>query len=187
MSASAGAHEHEPRAHLVLIGLMGVGKTTVGRRVAALLDRPFVDSDQRIEAATGRTVKQIAAEDGAEAMRAVESAALADALALPTPSVIGCAAGVVLDPANLELLRPPTVVWLTGDPRVIAPRTRARGHRPWLDEDPTGTLERMHAERAHLYQGVADLTIDVTPGGMAGDTDVTAAAIADWFTAEHAR
>ena len=78
--------------HLVLIGLMGVGKTTVGRRVAALLDRPFVDSDLHIEATTGRTVRQIAAEDGAAAMRAVESAALADALARPTPSVIGCRA-----------------------------------------------------------------------------------------------
>jgi shikimate kinase len=173
--------------HLVLIGLMGVGKTTVGRRVAALLDRPFVDSDLHIEATTGRTVKQIAAEDGAEAMRAVESAALADALALPTPSVIGCAAGVVLDPANLDLLARPAVVWLTGDPRLIAPRTRTRGHRPWLDEDPTGTLERMHTERAHLYQGVADLTVDVTPGGVAADPDLTAAAIADWFTREPAR
>jgi shikimate kinase len=170
--------------HLVLIGLMGVGKTTVGRRVAALLDRPFVDSDLHIEATTGRTVRQIAAEDGAAAMRAVESAALADALARPTPSVIGCAAGVVLDPANLELLRPATVVWLTGDPRVIAPRTQTRGHRPWLDEDPAGTLERMHAERAHLYQDVADLTVDVTPDGVAGDPDRTAAAIAEWFTAE---
>lgn len=167
--------------HLVLIGLMGVGKTTVGQRVAALLDRPFVDSDLHIEAATGRTVREILAEEGTEGLRAVETAALVDALALATPSVIGCAAGVVLDPANVARLQQPTVVWLTGDPDVIAPRTQTRGHRPWLDEDPKATLERMHAERAHLYEQVADLAVDVTPDGRAADPGHTATAIADWF------
>lgn len=167
--------------HLVLIGLMGVGKTTVGQRLAALLERRFVDSDLHIEATTGCTVREILAEQGPERLRALETAALVDALELTTPVVIGCAAGVVLDPANLDRLKQPAVVWLTGDPSVIAPRTLTRGHRPWLDEDPQGTLERMHAERAHLYEQIADLIVDVTPDGGVADPDETAAAIADWF------
>lgn len=173
--------------NLVLIGLMGVGKTTVGRRVAALLGRPFVDSDLLIEATTGRTVKQILADDGVDALRAVEAAALFDAVAAPDPSVIGCAAGVVLDPANVVRIAAARtagtarVVWLVGDPGVLATRTQSRGHRPWLDDDPAGTLARMHAERAPLYGQIADLVVDVTPGGVPGDADLTAQAIVDWF------
>lgn len=173
--------------HIALIGLMGVGKTTVGQRLAALLGRPFVDSDLTIEAATGRTVKQILADDGLAALRTVEAAALFDAVAASPPSVIGCAAGVVLDPANVERIDAArqegvlVMVWLTGDPAVLAPRTQRRGHRPWLDDDPQGTLEAMYAERAPLYEQIADLTVDVTPDGRAGDSTASATAIATWF------
>lgn len=173
--------------HVVLIGLMGVGKTTVGRRVATLLGRTFVDSDLLIEATTGRTVKQILADDGLVALREVEAAALFDALALPEPVVVGCAAGVVLDPANVARIvaarqsGDARVVWLVGDPAVLATRTQSRGHRPWLDEDPAGTLARMHGERAPLYEQIADLMVDVTPAGQAGDPDLTAQAITDWL------
>ncbi|HWL44676.1 MAG TPA: shikimate kinase [Ilumatobacter sp.] len=173
--------------HLVVIGLMGVGKTTVGRRVAALLDRPFVDSDHHIEATTGRTVKQILTDDGVEVLRTVEAAALFDAVDAPMPSVIGCAAGVVLDPANVDRINAARdegalrVVWLTGDPAVLAPRTQSRGHRPWLDDDPAATLARMHAERGPLYEQIADLTVDVTPDGAEGNPDLTAAEIVEWL------
>lgn len=179
MSSAAG--------HLVLIGLMGVGKTTVGRRVAALLDRTFVDSDLLIEATTGRTVKQILADDGVETLRTVEAAALFEALAMTEPTVVGCAAGVVLDPANVARICAAReagdahVVWLVGDPAVLAKRTHTRGHRPWLDDDPAGTLASMHAERAPLYEQIADLVVDVTPGGLPGDPDLTAEAITDWL------
>ena len=176
-----------PPAHLAVIGLMGVGKTTVGRRVAARLERPFVDSDLQIEATAGRTVKQILADEGVEALRAVEAAALFAALESVTPSVSGCAAGVVVDPGNVERLQAARldgrvcVVWLTGDPAVLSPRTRTRGHRPWLDGDPEATLARMHAERADTYAHIADLIVDVTPSGRASDPDASAAQIADWF------
>lgn len=178
-----------PAAHLAMIGLMGVGKTTVGRRVAARLHRPFVDSDLHIEATSGRTVKQILADEGVEALRSAEAAALFEAIESPTPGVIACAAGVVLDLGNVERIQAARlagrvcVVWLTGDPAVLAPRTRARGHRPWLDGDPEATLARMHAERADTYARIADLVVDVTPAGRAGDPDASAAAIADWFEA----
>src|SRR4051794_33686106 len=90
--------------HLVLIGLMGVGKTTVGEVLARRLGRQLVDSDLRIEAITGRTVKQILDEDGLAEMRRQEAAALFHALDDKEPRVIAAAAGVVLDPHNRERL-----------------------------------------------------------------------------------
>jgi shikimate kinase len=149
--------------HVVLVGLMGVGKTTVGEVLAQRLGRELVDSDLRIEARTGRTVKQILDEDGLEEMRRQEADALFDALDDEAPRVIAAAAGVVLDPANRRRLADADadVVWLTADPTVLAPRTATRGHRPWLDDDPVGTLRRMQDERAPLYREVADRTVAV--------------------------
>jgi shikimate kinase len=149
--------------HLVLIGLMGVGKTTVGEVLATRLGRQLADSDLRIEAMTGRTVKQILEADGVHAMRHAEAAALFDALADEQPRVIAAAAGVVLDPDDRERLRAADaeVVWLTADPTVLAPRTATRAHRPWLDADAVGTLRRMQDEREPLYREVADRAVAV--------------------------
>ena len=155
-------NEHAGR-HLVLVGLMGVGKTTVGAVLARRLGRLLVDSDLRIEALTGRTVKQILDEDGLSAMRDQEAAALFDALDDDEPRVIAAAAGVVLAGDDRERLNAADaeVVWLTADPEVLAPRTATRGHRPWLDDDAVGTLRRMHDERAPLYREVADRIVAV--------------------------
>lgn len=149
--------------HLVLVGLMGVGKTTVGRILAERLGRRLVDSDLRIEAMTGRTVKQILAEGGVGELRRHEADALFDALDDTEPRVIAAAGGVVLDAAHRRRLAEADadVVWLTADPDLLAPRTATRGHRPWLDEDPVGTLHRMDVERAPLYREVADHTVAV--------------------------
>jgi len=149
--------------HLVLVGLMGVGKTTVGEVVARRLGRQLVDSDLRIEALTGRTVKQILEADGVGEMRRFEAAALFDALTDAEPRVIAAAAGVVLDPDDRARLNAADaeVVWLSADPTVLAPRTATRAHRPWLDDDPVGTLRRMEDERAPLYREVADSTVAV--------------------------
>jgi shikimate kinase len=149
--------------HLVLVGLMGVGKTTVGEVVARRLGRELVDSDLRIEALTGRTVKQILEEDGVAEMRKQEAAALFDALDDVEPRVIAAAAGVVLDAHDRERLKAADadVVWLTADPELLAPRTATRGHRPWLDGDAVGTLRRMDDEREPLYREVADRTVAV--------------------------
>jgi shikimate kinase len=148
---------------LVLVGLMGVGKSTVGAVLARRLQRQLVDSDLRIEALTGRTVKQILDADGVAEMRHCEAAALFDALADDEPRVIAAAAGVVLDAENRERLNAADaeVVWLTADPEVLAPRTSARGHRPFLDDDAVGTLRRMQDEREPLYREVADRIVPV--------------------------
>ena len=147
----------------MLVGLMGVGKSTVGAVLARRLQRQLVDSDLRIEALTGRTVKQILDADGVAEMRHCEAAALFDALADDEPRVIAAAAGVVLDAENRERLNAADaeVVWLTADPEVLAPRTSARGHRPFLDDDAVGTLRRMQDERQPLYREVADRIVPV--------------------------
>ena len=151
------------RRHIVLVGLMGVGKTTVGLLLAERTGRPFVDSDFRIEALTGRTVREILSSDGVEEMRRLEAEALFDALADEEPSVIAAAGGIVLAADNRRRLRSSgaDVVWLTADPAILAPRTATREHRPWLATDALGTLQEMHAEREHLYREVAGRVIVV--------------------------
>ena len=149
--------------HLVLVGLMGTGKSTVGRRVAATLGRPFLDSDELIEQATGRTVRQIWRTDGESAFRVLETDALRGALASEPPAVIAAAGGVVLSAANRDALNDAdaTVVWLSADPEVLINRATRGVHRPLLDDDPEAALRAMAVERADLYRAVADVTIDV--------------------------
>ncbi|HEY7627412.1 MAG TPA: shikimate kinase [Ilumatobacteraceae bacterium] len=147
--------------HLVLVGLMGSGKTTVARIVADRLGRKVIDSDAVIEAATGRTVREIFAEDGEDAFRTLETAALLDALASPEPAVIAAAGGVVLREQNRRALRQSKakVVWLCASPSLLVDRVMSGGHRPLLDDDPAGTLQRMHDTRADLYREVADAIV----------------------------
>jgi shikimate kinase len=149
--------------HLVLVGMMGVGKSTVGRIVAAELDRPLFDSDEMIEERTGRTVREIWVTDGEPAFRTLETDTLLEALAEPEPSVIAAAGGVVLTERNREALQTSDahVVWLMADVDVLVDRVRNGGHRPLLDADPEATLRRLYAVRAPLYKEVADAIVSV--------------------------
>ena len=124
--------------HLVLVGMMGVGKSTVGRMVAAELDRPLFDSDDMIEERTGRTVREIWVSDGEPAYRLMETDVLLEALQAPEPSVIAAAGGVVLSDHSRAALQGADahVVWLLADVDVLLGRVRAGGHRPLLDDDP---------------------------------------------------
>jgi shikimate kinase len=153
-----------PARHIVLVGLMGTGKTTVGTLLARRLGRSLCDSDAIVEARTGCTVREIWETDGEEAFRRQESAALRDALAVAEPRVIAAAGGVVLRAENREALRAgdATVVWLRADPEVLVERALGGEHRPLLDADPLGRLQAMDAQRAPLYREVADLEVDVT-------------------------
>ena len=155
----------QPR-HIVLVGLMGSGKTTVGRLLAARLGRPLVDSDAVIETTTGRTVREIEHTDGVPAYRVLETAALRDALDSPEPSVIAAAAGVVLREENRAALRAADalVAWLVADVDVLADRAVTGDHRPLLEDDPLGALQRMQEAREPLYREVADVVVDTTGG-----------------------
>jgi shikimate kinase len=154
--------------------MMGSGKTTVGRRLAARWSVPFLDSDEQVEARTGRTVADIFRTDGEPAFRRLEAEALAAALRAEPAGVIAAAGGVVLDAGNRALLASSgTVVWLRADAAVLLARIGAAGddHRPLLDDDPATVLDRMARDRTELYAEVADLVIDVdhrTPTQVAG-------------------
>jgi shikimate kinase len=149
--------------HVVLVGLMGSGKTTVGRRVAEALGRPFVDSDAVVEVCTGRTVREIWHADGEAAYRVLERDALLDALRSSTPSVIAAAGGVVLSADNRRELvaADATVVWLHAEPAMLVARATRGEHRPLLDDDPAGVLADMAADRDPLYREVSDAVVEV--------------------------
>jgi shikimate kinase len=150
-------------AHVVLVGMMGVGKSTVGRALAARLKRPFVDSDEQVQARTGRTVAQLFDEHGEEYFRREEALALRQALTSSEPAVIAAAGGTVLDAANREQIaaHAALVVWLRAAPEILAGRVRQGDHRPLLADDPLGTLRRLDRDRRELYAEVATLILDV--------------------------
>jgi len=160
--------EVQLRRHLALVGLMGSGKTTVGRKLAARLGRPFIDADEALAVTTGRTVRQWFDDSGEAAFRAKEVDVLAQLLASDDPSVIATGGGIVCTEAGRALLNGPdvTVVWLRASPAFVANRVAQKAnkdHRPLLDADPRVVLDRHAAERNHLYAEVADLVVDVDP------------------------
>ena len=156
--------------HLVLVGLMGAGKSTVGALCATRLGRPFVDTDDLVEVLAGRTVAELFA-TGERAFREAERQAVADASASPTPLVIACGGGAVLDADNRTALRTHGfVVWLRADPSVLADRVRDDGvDRPLLADGPLPTLVRLAETRDAAYRAVADTEVsteDRTPDAV---------------------
>jgi len=147
---------------LLLVGMMGAGKTTVGRMVAERLGCPYVDSDAEVAADTGRSAPEILATDGEAALRAAESAALREAVSRPVPVVMSVAGGAVLDAGNRALIRDSgTVVWLRATPATLAKRVGDGAGRPLLGEDPAAALIRLDEVRRPLYAEVADVVVDV--------------------------
>jgi shikimate kinase len=151
-----------PARHVVLAGLMGCGKTTVGRSLAARLGRPLHDSDVVIEAREGRTVRAIRAALGTVALHELEARTLRDALAAPGPDVICAAASTADDDACLAALATAdvAVVWLRVRPATAAARFRSGAHRPWYGTDPAVFLARQAAARAPRFAAVATLGLD---------------------------
>jgi shikimate kinase len=150
--------------------MMGAGKSTVGRRLASRLGRPFVDADDELVRRSGRSVREWFEQDGEAAFRTAEGALLADLLDAPGASVIASGGGVVLAAANRAALRDHAlVVWLRAGAPFLASRVRQKPHRPLLDEDPGATVARLVAEREALYREVADVVVDVDPFHAEGD------------------
>ncbi len=148
--------------HLVLVGLMGSGKSSVGRRVADVLNRPFVDTDHRIEKDRSRTVREIFETEGEEAFRDLETRILGEVLSAPTPSVVATGGGVVLRPGNRRLLHDHRVVWLRASVDTLIARVGPHSsRRPLLDGDARQRLLDLENERRDLYRDVASLVVDV--------------------------
>ncbi len=164
MAEPAAAPARRRLPPVVLVGMMGAGKSTVGRRLAARLGRPFVDADDELVRRTGRTVREWFAEEGEDGFRRAEAELLADLLSAPGPAVIAAGGGVVVRPENREALaREARVVYLRAGAPFLVSRLNRKPHRPLLDDDPEATLTRLLSERAALYDAAADLVIDVEP------------------------
>ena len=147
---------------ILLVGMMGAGKTTVGRLLAERLGWPYLDSDEQVVERTGRTVPELFAERGEAAFRAEEKQALADAVAAAGPAVVSVAGGAVLDPENRQRLEQGgTVVWLRAPVGTLAARVGSGEGRPLLGDDPAAALRRLEAERRPLYAALAEVVIDV--------------------------
>jgi shikimate kinase len=156
--------EPERERPVVLVGLMGVGKSAVGRRLAERLGRPFVDTDARVAELAGSSIAELFEHEGEDAFRARESSALVEALAGRPPAVVATGGGVVLAEHNRRLLtQQATVVWLDAPPDVLAERVGAGRERPLLaGADPLVRLRRLDAARRHHYEAVAHLVVDAT-------------------------
>jgi len=150
--------------HVVVVGLMGSGKTVVGRRLAARLGRPWRDSDREIEAATGLTVRELRDRDGVDAMHALETRHLLGALAEVSPSVISAAASTVEVPECRAAMTAPdvAVVWLRAEPASLAQRFSARDrHRPEFGDAPEVFLAEQAARRHPLFASLKPIVVDV--------------------------
>ncbi len=165
-----------PRS-VVLVGMMGAGKSSIGRRLAARLAIPFVDADSEIEAAAGMTIPEIFARHGEPYFRAGEARVIARLLD-GGPQVLATGGGAVMDPHTRELIAAKGIsVWLKADVEVLLRRTRRRGERPLVDQ-----LKALLPLREPFY-ALADLTVqsrdepheaivDELIGGLAGKLGV---------------
>ena len=145
---------------LVLVGLMGAGKTSIGKRVAQRLGVPFTDADSEIEAAANMTIAEIFARDGEAVFRAGERRVIARLLDGPI-HVLATGGGAFMDPATRARIGERALsVWLRADVEVLLARVAKRRHRPLLNQgEPREALERLIAVRHPVY-AEADLTVD---------------------------
>lgn len=150
-----------------LVGLMGAGKTTVGRQLAAALGYAFVDSDHEIEARTGADIPWIFQVEGEEGFRRREAQAI-DELTRRRNIVLATGGGAVLKPENRAALHDRGfVVYLSAGVDQLLARTARDRNRPLLrTDDRRGVFERLLVERGPLYQEVAHLEVDTNAGNV---------------------
>lgn len=161
MTSTARAQDtRQPR--ILLIGMMGAGKTSVGEALARSTGWPFVDNDALVERATGTTAKEIHETRGKDALRDAEAAALIEGLKVPPPVIVDVAGGVVTRPADLQRLREGGfVVWLRARIETLARRVGTGAGRAWLRDDPEAALRRLYEGREQLYTAAASHIVDV--------------------------
>lgn len=170
---------HSLTRPVVLIGMMGAGKTAVGTHLARALGVPFRDSDEAIESAAKMSVTEIFARDGEAFFRAREAEVLARLLA-EGPAVISTGGGAFLAPGNRAAIAAAGVsVWLKADLELLWQRVRHRSTRPLLrTADPRGTLAALLATREPIY-GEAQIVVEAVPGlSIEGMTAKVIAALA---------
>jgi shikimate kinase len=161
------------RDNLYLVGLMGAGKTTVGRLLAKHYGCVFYDSDHEIEARTGVRIPLIFEIEGEAGFRKREEAAIIELTALQG-IVLATGGGAVLSPLNRENLRKNgVVIYLRGTPDHLYERTRHDRNRPLLQTgNPLAKLRELYTQRDPLYREVADIVVDTGRQSVAGMTRV---------------
>lgn len=149
-----------PDKTIVLIGLMGAGKSAIGRRLAARLERPFVDSDSEIEAAAGCSIEDIFELHGEAVFRDLERRVMKRLLS-DGPTVLAAGGGAFLDLETRTMIRESTVsVWLRADLEVLLARVSRRKNRPLLEgKDKRAVLKQLMAERDPIYSQ-ADIVVE---------------------------
>jgi shikimate kinase len=137
---------------IVMVGLMGAGKTTIGRRLAQRLGLPFVDADKEIEVAAGKTIQEIFDDHGEEYFRSGEARVISRLLD-EEQKVLATGGGAFMDPATREIIADKAVsVWLSGDLALLMKRVRRKSHRPLLKApDPEAVMQRLIDERYPTY------------------------------------
>jgi shikimate kinase len=162
--------ETPPVRHIILVGAMGSGKTTIGMSLAQLLHRDFLDNDAQLLARTGMTAADLGARQGVDTLHDAESDALLAALRAPQPSVIAAAASTIVDPAARDALEHDAfVVWLRAGPAALAARMPRSQTRPFSSEDPARVVAQQARSRDPLFAEVADLVLETdrsTPGDV---------------------
>lgn len=178
--AQAGQY---PERTVALVGLMGAGKTTVGRRLASALGRDFCDSDREIEKAAGLSVADIFSLHGEAEFRRGEKRVLERLLGNP-PHVLATGGGVYLDEGTRKLMRSKAVtVWLNADLETLWRRVAKRDHRPLLKRpDARQVLSRLLDERTPIYSK-ADLVIISEDGPHAATVDLILSSLKGWTPA----
>jgi shikimate kinase len=154
---------HVPRT-LVLVGLMGAGKTNIGRRLAQRLGLGFTDADSEIEAAAGETIEEIFERRGEAAFREGERKVIARLLGNPV-HVLAAGGGAFMDPETRVLVRERGIsIWLRADLDLLHQRVSRRNNRPLLKQgNPREILARLIEERYPVY-ALADIAVDTVDG-----------------------
>lgn len=149
--------------HIVLVGMMGAGKTSVGKLLAEKLDRPFFDVDAWIEDEEGISIASIFQTRGEAAFRNLEANVLASFLANPIASVLSVGGGAVTDGRNRTVMNAQKrIVWLRANDATLASRVGDGSDRPLLvGKDPAAELARLSGIRTPMYTEVADIIVDV--------------------------
>ncbi|HXQ52550.1 MAG TPA: shikimate kinase [Stellaceae bacterium] len=180
VAMTAAAAISLPRT-VALVGLMGAGKSSIGRRLAQRLKVPFIDADAEIEAAAGATVEEIFERHGEAAFREGERRVIARLLEGPV-HVLATGGGAFMDPATRALMRERAItVWLRADVELLLARVTRRNNRPLLKGgDPRAVLERLAAERHPIY-AEADIVIDTLEGPPEATLESIVAALASWL------
>ena len=161
---------------IALVGLMGVGKSTIGRKLAAALDLPFSDADQEIEKAAGRTISEIFAERGEDEFRAGERRVISRLLE-GGPHVLATGGGAFMNPQTRQLIKDKAIsVWLKADLDVLVRRCSRKDTRPLLaGKDVRQVLQDLMHERYPVYaEADVALETDDRPAHAAVDSLIKA-------------